>query len=224
MLRPVSADQDPGQDRGQLPSFEEIYVRAGQNLGAIPWASLAANPVLVSWLDQQPPPAGDPALVIGCGLGDDAEESARRGYQVTAFDLSPTAIRHCHERFPGSAVDYQVADLFRLPARWGGAFSLVVEIRTLQSLPLTQRADATAAIAATVGPGGRVFVRCLARDDGEPPVSRPWPVSRGELRGFVQAGLHEAEFADQPATGTHPRFFTAVYARRPASPERRETT
>ena len=30
--------------------------------------------------------------------------AARRGYQVTAFDLSPTAIRHCQERFPGSAV------------------------------------------------------------------------------------------------------------------------
>jgi SAM-dependent methyltransferase len=162
---------------------------------------------------QSAEPAGDDALIIGCGLGDDAEEVARRGYQVTAFDLSPTAIRHCHERFPGSAVHYQVADLFHLPARWTGAFSLVVEIRTLQSLPLPQRADATAAIAATVRPGGQVFVRCLARDDGEPPVSRPWPVSPGEVHGFVEAGLREAEFTDQPATGAHGRFFTAIYAR-----------
>ena len=209
----MDAEQDPRRDTDRLPAFEEIYARAGQDFGAIPWAALAANPALVSWLDQQPAPAGDRALVIGCGLGDDAEEAARRGYQVTAFDLSPTAIRHCRERFPGSAVDYQVADLFHLPARWSEAFSLAVEIRTLQSLPLTQRADATAAIAATVRPGGQVFVRCLARDDGEPPVSRPWPVSRGELRGFIQAGLHEAEFADQPATDADGRFFTAVYAR-----------
>lgn len=209
----MDADQDPRRDTDQLAAFEEIYARAGQDFGAIPWAALAANPALVSWLDQQPAPAGHHALVIGCGLGDDAEEVARRGYQVTAFDLSPTAIRHCHERFPGSAVDYQVADLFHLPADWDGAFGLVVEIRTLQSLPLPQRADATAAIAATVAPGGRVFVRCLARDDREPPVSRPWPVSRSELRGFIQAGLREAEFADQPATGAHGRFFTASYAR-----------
>jgi SAM-dependent methyltransferase len=212
----VDADQDPGQDTGQLPAFEEIYARAGQDLGAIPWASLAPNPALVGWLSQQPAAAGQRALTVGCGLGDDAEEAARRGYRVTAFDLSPTAIRHCRERFPGSAVDYQVADLFHLAARWNEAFSLVVEIRTLQSLALSQRADATAAIAATVRPGGRVFVRALARDDGEPPVSRPWPVSRGELQGFVQAGLHEAEFADQPATEAHGRFFTAVYARWPA--------
>lgn len=209
----MDADQDPRRDTDQLPAFEEIYARAGQDFGAIPWAALAANPVLVSWLDQQPSPTGDHALVIGCGLGDDAEEAARRGYRVTALDLSPTAIRHCHERFPGSAVDYHVADLFHLPARWNEAFSLVVEIRTLQSLPLPQRADAAAAIAATVRPGGQVFVSCLARDDGEPPVSRPWPVSRAELRGFIKAGLREAEFADQPAAEAHGRFFTAVYAR-----------
>jgi SAM-dependent methyltransferase len=209
----VDADQGPGRDPDQLPGFEEIYARAGQDLGAIPWAALAPNPALVSWLEQQPPPAGDHALIIGCGLGDDAEEAARRGYQVTGFDLSPTAIRHCRERFPGSAVDYQVADLFHLPAHWNGAFSLAVEIRTLQSLPLPERTDATAAIAATVRPGGRVFVRALARDDGEPPASRPWPVSRGELRGFIKAGLREAEFADQPAIGAHGRFFTAVYTR-----------
>ena len=220
----MDADQDPGRAADRWPAFEEIYARAGQDFGAIPWAALAPNPALVGWLSQRPSGAGQRALIVACGLGDDAEEAARRGYRVTAFDLSPTAIRHCHERFPGSAVDYQVADLFHLPARWSRAFSLVVEIRTLQSLPLTQRADAAAAIAATVRPGGRVFVRCLARDDDEPPVSRPWPVSRSELRGFVQAGLREAEFADQPATEAHLRFFTAVYARRPASPERRETT
>ncbi len=159
------------------------------------------------------PPAGDPALIIGCGLGDDAEEAASRGYQVTAFDLSPTAIGHCRERFPGSAVDYQVADLFQLPAAWVGTFGLVVEIRTLQSLPPPQRPAAATAIAATVRPGGRLFVCCLARDDDEPPVSRPWPVSRRELRGFTAAGLRETEFADQAAVPPHGRFFTAVYTR-----------
>ncbi len=209
----MCADHDPQPGLDPLVGFEEIYARAGQDLGAIPWAALAPNPALVSWLSQQPTAAGQRALIVGCGLGDDAEEAARRGYQVTAFDVSPTAIRHCRERFPGSAVDYQVADLFRLPAGWNEAFGLVVEIRTLQSLPLPQRADATAAIAATVRPGGQLFVRCLARDDSEPPVSRPWPVSRSELRGFIQAGLREAEFADQPATGAHGRFFTASYAR-----------
>ena len=100
------------------PTFQEIYARAGNDLGAVPWASLAPMPALVGWLDGQSRPAGARALIVACGLGDDAEEASRRGYQVTAFDLVPAAIAHCHERFPDSAVDYQVADVFALPISW----------------------------------------------------------------------------------------------------------
>jgi SAM-dependent methyltransferase len=209
----------PDHDRRQAPtgseiSFEEIYLRAGPDFGAIPWAALVPHPALVAWLDAgHLSPAGRSALIVGCGLGDDAEEAARRGYQVTGFDLSPTAIRDCRERFPGSTVDYQVADLFRLPASWDFAFDLVVEIRTLQSLPLAQRADAAAAIAATVRPGGWLFVHCLGRDDDEPPLGRPWPVSRRELHAFTDAGLRLAEFGDQPPGPGQSRTFTASYTR-----------
>jgi SAM-dependent methyltransferase len=205
-------------DRSQAPgggeiSFEEIYRQAGPDFGAVPWAALGPHPALVAWLDAgRVSPAGR-ALIVGCGLGDDAEEAARRGYQVTAFDLSPTAIRDCQQRFPGSAVDYQVADLFRLPASWHAAFGLVVEIRTLQSLPLAQRSDAAAAIAATVRPGGWLFVHCLGRDDDEPAAGRPWPVSRRELHAFTGAGLRQAQFRDQPAGPGQSRSFTVSYTR-----------
>lgn len=154
-------------------TFEEIYARAGDDLTAVPWASLAPMPALADWLDRQPAPHGQNALIVACGLGDDAEEVSRHGYRVTAFDLVPAAIAHCRERFPDSAVDYQVADVFRLPAEWYQAFGLVVEIRTLQSIPLAERAEAAANIASTVTPGGRVFVHGLLRDDDEPPGTRP---------------------------------------------------
>src|ERR1700749_2323026 len=121
------------------PMFETIYAQAGADLTGIPWASLRPMPALVGWLDRPPPPAGQTELVVACGLGDDAEEVSRRGYRVTAFDLVPAAIAHCRARFSGSAVDYQVADVFALPARWHQAFDLVVEIRTLQSLAVPER-------------------------------------------------------------------------------------
>ena len=226
---------DAGASGSGEPGFDEIYARAGSDLNAIPWAALAPQPALVAWLDRQdqyrPPgqdrhsPPGrhgqpDPqapertALIVACGLGDDAEEVSRRGYLVTAFDLVPAAIGHCRERFPGSAVSYQVADLFRLPGGWSRAFDLVVEIRTLQSLPLAQRADAATIIAGTVRPGGRLFVHGLGREDGDPPGSRPWPLSRRELGTFTPAGLRETEWIDE-ATGSTSgrRTFTAVYAR-----------
>jgi SAM-dependent methyltransferase len=194
-------------------TFEEIYARAGDDLTAVPWASLAPMPALAAWLDHQPGPDGQRALIVACGLGDDAEEVSRHGYRVTAFDLVPAAIAHCRERFPDSAVDYQVADVFRLPSEWYQAFGLVVEIRTLQSIPLAERAEAAANIASTVAPGGRVFVHGLLRDDDEPPGTRPWPLSPRDLTAFTGAGLTEAELTGQPAGPGRKRTVTAVYTR-----------
>lgn len=69
-----------------------MYSAAGEDLAALPWASLKPFPLLVEWLDGPGAEVGGEALVVGTGLGDDAEELARRGFAVTAFDLSPTAI------------------------------------------------------------------------------------------------------------------------------------
>ncbi len=205
---------------GDEVGFEELYAQAGQDLEAVPWALLAAHPALVSWLDRQPVPGGQTALVIGCGYGDDAEELCRCGYRVTAFDIAPTAIARCRERFPDSEVEYAVADLFALPAEWRAGFDLVVEIRTLQSLPPGRRAAATRAVAGMVRPGGRLWLRCLGRADDEPVSERPWPVSRQELGGFGRAGLDQLEFREEPLAAGRGRTFTVVY-RRPLTARRR---
>jgi SAM-dependent methyltransferase len=193
--------------------FEEIYRQAGDDLGAIPWASLTPHPALLAWIELQPDARERDALVVGCGLGDDAEALSDRGYRVSAFDIAPTAIARCRRRFPDSRVQYRVADLFALPEAWRGRFDLVVEIRTLQSLAPEQRPAAAAAIASTVRPGGLVWVRCLGRQDAEAFTRRPWPVSRSELHGLQAAGLRELEFHEELPAAGRGRFFTAVYGR-----------
>src|SRR5215472_10485502 len=55
------------------------------------------------------------ALVVGCGLGDDAEELARLGMQVVAFDVASAAVESARRRFPASTVRYEVADLLAPP-------------------------------------------------------------------------------------------------------------
>lgn len=186
--------------------FEQLYASVGDDLAQIPWASRQPHPMLVSWLDRRPPAAGRPALVIGCGLGDDAEELSRRGYQVCAFDYSATAIGRCRRRFPESTVDYRVADLFDLPGAWARRFEVVVEINTIQSLPPGRRTEAIGAIAATVAAGGQVFVRCLGRADDETATERPWPVSRRDLGAFAAAGLREVRFAESAGPTGRPTF------------------
>ena len=196
--------------------FEQMYARAGRDLAALPWANLAPDPHLVAWLDGPDAPPPGRAIVVGCGLGDDAEELARRGHRVTAFDVSPTAVARCRERFPGTAVHHLVADVLDMPAAWTGAWDVVAENRTIQSLEPVHWPHAVAGIAALPAPGGVAFVRCFGRDDDQPRGdTRPWPLSRRDLAGFTDAGLVEEAFADVADPRLRGRSFTVRY-RRPA--------
>src|SRR5690606_859648 len=99
--------------------FEELYARANGDPRAVPWAHTSPRKELIEWVrEKQPDGTGQAALVIGCGLGDDAEFLAGLNYQVTAFDVSKTAIEWCRHRFPHSTVKYQVADMFEPPTDW----------------------------------------------------------------------------------------------------------
>src|SRR6185295_16447201 len=94
----------------------------------------------------------------GCGLGDDAEELSRRGFLVTAFYVSPTAIDWCRARFPATTVHYAVHDLLAAECVWACDFDFVLESYTLQVLPPEVRGEALAHVARFVAPGGELLV------------------------------------------------------------------
>lgn len=175
--------------------FERLYADAEAGRAEVPWAAGVPHPLLVDWADSVEL-AGDgaPALVVGSGYGNDAEYIASRGFSVTAFDISPSAVRGALERFPSTPVAYAVADLFALPAAWRQAFALVVEIFTVQALPLNLRSAAIAAVASTVAPGGRLLVVQRIRENAEDEVDGPpWPLSQEELDLFGHNGLRLEE-------------------------------
>lgn len=195
--------------------FEELYQRASGSWGRVPWADLVANPFLVEWLaTPSARDGGKRCLVVGCGLGDDAEALASAGFDVVAFDVAQTAIDACRARWPQSRVEYVVADALAPPAAWNRGFDLVFESYTLQVLPPPARAVATAALAALVAPRGRLLVLCRARDRDEPEGQLPWPLTREELDAFTAHGLTERScesFLD--AESPPVRRFRALYQR-----------
>ena len=173
--------------------FDELYAAGASGSVTMPWDREGPNPMLAEWSQRLAAPAADgTAIVVGCGLGADAEFVASLGYATTAFDLSPTAIRVVRERRPDSPVNYRHADLLDLPNEWTHAFDLVVEIYTAQSMPDPPRSQAIPNIAQLVAPGGRLVVIALAEGPAREP-GPPFPLRRDEIQSFAVDGVQLAE-------------------------------
>ncbi len=174
--------------------FEVLYSKAKGDTAKIPWAKLAPHPYLQDWLtNHEPFASGQKALVIGCGLGDDAEALVNLGFAVTAFDISPTAIAWCQERFPDSTVNYVVADLLAIPSQWHQAFDFVFECRNIQALPLNLRSWVISSVTSVLAPAGTLLMITRVRDTEAEPSGPPWPLSNSELAKFENFGLYQVE-------------------------------
>jgi SAM-dependent methyltransferase len=205
-------------DRGDYTGwFEALYDRADGNSDAIPWADRGVNPWLVEWLQQHQAVGNNHScLVVGCGLGDDAEYLSQQGFQVTAFDISATAINWCQQRFPNTQVDYRVVDLFNPPTEWHHRFDLVSEIYTIQALPAQIRPEAITKIGNLVSDSGNLIVVCRGRNLEDTCENLPFPLTRSELTAFESTGLTEIgfeDFIDTATESTPTRRFRVTYQR-----------
>jgi len=188
--------------------FERLYSAAAEGSAVVPWDRGMAHGLLTEWINEsQPDGTGQRALVVGAGTGWDAELIADRGYDTTAFDISPTAIATAHSNHPDSKAHYMVADLLAPPADWHRAFDLVVEIYTVQALPIALQAAAIKQVTELVGPGGTLLVVAAARPDDQPDEEvegPPWPLTRAAIDSFTAPDLHliQLEKAPSPADPT----------------------
>jgi SAM-dependent methyltransferase len=195
--------------------FEVLYKEAEEGKSLVPWADRGANPGLLEFWSTHPQPTnGKKALVIACGLGDDAEQLSAWGFDTTAFDISETAIRRARNRFIKNSVKFGVADLLHPPAEWQRAFDFVFEANTVQALPVTLRAQAIHKIASFVRPGGMLLAIVRGREENEPADELPWPLTRAEMNEFVRAGLTEESFEEYFDNEDPPaRRFRVLYTR-----------
>lgn len=140
---------------------ESVYAGASGNLDAIPWATGRPSQALINWLNAVAPSVlrcGARVCVAGCGLGDDAMAFLHRGYDVTAFDASPTAVEWAQQRFSGNRDSFVRADVFDAPARWRHRFDLVADINNLHALPAPAQEECLKHLADLMSPHGRLLV------------------------------------------------------------------
>jgi SAM-dependent methyltransferase len=198
--------------------FEPLYA-AAEDAAAVPWAHLAPHPYVQGWLtDRLATPPGRRAVVVGCGLGDDAACLAAEGYEVTAFDVAPSAVAWARRRFPDASVAWRTADLLALPDDLVGAFDLVVEVRTVQSLPGVVRDAAMHAVGTLAAPGGVVVAVTLLATDQERArghAGPPWPQAPSELAAYRSSGLVRLAL-EHPEPDDHGMMEVRLTLQRPA--------
>jgi len=197
--------------------FDGLYVAAGGGGDPVPWdRDGAPQQLLADWAaDRDLRGAGRRAVVVGCGLGGDAEFLARLGFAVVGFDFSAPAIEAARALTPVSAVDYELVDLLALPAAWLGGYDLVVESLTVQSLPRSIRPRVIAAVRSLAAPGGTVLVISSQQGVREESAVGPWPLSRADLDEFAGDGFDLVRL-EQPAGPDGLPRWRAEFRREPA--------
>jgi SAM-dependent methyltransferase len=195
--------------------FDALYKEAAGNNEHIPWADLKPNKFLVSFAEKTNLQGGGrSALVVGCGLGDDARFLHDLGFKVTAFDISETAIEWAKKLHAETGIDFHAADLFVPPRGWLGGFEFVLEVYTIQPLPLEMRPQVIDAIANFVAPDGKLLVVTRGREDDEEPLELPWALSRKDLSRFEFNDLKQTHFEEMMGDEDEPiKRFVVEYER-----------
>ncbi len=149
-------------------------------------------------------------LIPGCGRGHEVVALARRGFDVTAIDIAPSAIRHLRRVLDdaGLVAEIVLGDLFDFAPQ--APFDAIYEQTCLCAIRPEQRADYERRLYDWLKPGGRLYAlfmqtgaeggppfhcdllamrRLFADDrwqwpDAEPPVLAPHRGGRFEL-GYV---------------------------------------
>jgi SAM-dependent methyltransferase len=211
--------------------FDAFYKEAGGDNEQIPWADLEPNEFFRTWAeDVGLTGEGRKALVVGCGLGDDARYLEDLGFEVSAFDISETAIEWAKRASAGRKIKFEVMDLFEPPTSWvasknpaataagtdkTGGFDFVLEIYTIQPLPMEMRERVIDSVASFVADGGELVVVTRGREDNEEPEQLPWPLSRKDLSRFETHGLKQVDFRifDGDEEPPIPRFLAHYIAK-----------
>ena len=182
--------------------------------GDTPWDMAQPAPPLVRAVERGIVPRGARVLVPGCGAGHDARFLAASGCDVTAVDISATALAKARAlaEGEGARVAFVEADLFALPQELG-TFDVVWEHTCFCAIDPSRRDDYVRAVAGALRPGGRLVGLFF---DIRPETGPPFGTSAEEIRH--RFAPHFDPVSVEPAADSHPsrlgRELFAVMERR----------
>ena len=172
--------------------------RIAYSIGFHPWEDAADDAAFVrtigEMLDREEA-GGDPphgaALDIGTGSGIWAVELARRGWEVTAIDIVPTALERARRRAEdqGVAIKLVEADVTTLTSRdVGDGFRLLLDTGTFHDLDDAGRSAMGRTVTALAAPSSTLLMLVWPK--------RRRPVIRGATRAEIEEALPHWRISD----------------------------
>ena len=156
----------------------------------MPWEKGEPSSGLVDFLDGHPQLERGTVLVPGCGSGHDARAWAAAGFDVTGYDIAPSAIALSREKTAaaGLKAEFILGDfLAETPAR---PFDWLFEHTLFCAIEPQRRKDYARAALRWLKPGGQYLaVNYLIPDKDGP----PYGTTRAELMGWFSPGFELLE-------------------------------
>ena len=94
--------------RKYYAAYEERYKTAHER--GVSWEAMSSTPIVLDCIRKYITAPEQTLLEIGCGEGRDAGTVLENGYDLTATDLSPEAIRYCKAAMPEYEQHFRVLD------------------------------------------------------------------------------------------------------------------
>lgn len=136
----------------------------------MPWEKGDSSPGLVDFLAAHPEIPRTTVLVPGCGTGHDVRAWAKAGFQVTGYDMAPSAILLCEEKThqAGLKATFVVGD-FLTDQPWQ-RFDWIFEHTCFCAIDPERRGEYVEAVIRWLKPGGHYLaVNYLIPDTEGPP-------------------------------------------------------
>jgi cyclopropane fatty-acyl-phospholipid synthase-like methyltransferase len=181
----------------EFPNWEQLYQTDA--VESMPWFNPDLDPDLDRALTQLNLQAGT-ALDLGTGPGTQAIALAERGFEVTATDLSPTAVDLAREKAEkkGLQISFQADDI--LNTHLDRKFDLVFDRGCFHVFPPESRPDYVRTVAGLINPGGHLFLKCFSHLETR--ESGPYRFTPSEIEEIFGSQFHVISVEETVYHGT----------------------
>jgi cyclopropane fatty-acyl-phospholipid synthase-like methyltransferase len=195
----------------ELPHWKELYQH--QETESMPWFNPELDDDLENALDELGLRSGS-SLDLGTGPGTQAIHLARRGFAVTATDISEAAIRFAREKARKQNLEITWMEDDILDTRLDRQFDIIFDRGCFHVLATDRREDYVRIVSSLLKPGGYLFLKCFSRlQPGEQGPYRFTPEQIQEIFGSRLSVLSIKETVYQGTLNPLPRALFCVMRR-----------